>query len=63
MVPGHAAPKDTPMSRKHFNALAKAIATIENMVDRGNVAHLIAAVCADANPNFDKRRFLAACGL
>jgi len=51
------------MSRKHFNALAKAISTIANIPDRGRVADLIAAVCADANPNFDRRRFLAACGL
>lgn len=51
------------MSRKDFNALARAISQITNMVDRGRVADLIADTCAASNPRFDRRRFLAACGL
>jgi len=50
------------MTRKHFIALAKAISQIANMVDRQNTAHLVADVCRQANPNFDRARFLAACG-
>lgn len=51
------------MTRKHFIALAKAIADISNMVDRQNAAHAVADICRSANPAFDRARFLAACGL
>jgi hypothetical protein len=50
------------MTRKHFIALAKAISQIANIVDRQNTAHAIADVCRAANPNFDRTRFLRACG-
>lgn len=61
------------MSRKHFEALAAAIAEQYSLaVDAGNtearqaVARLagsIARACANDNPRFDDKRFLAACGI
>jgi len=61
------------MSRKHFEALAAAIAeNYQLAVDAGNqdartaVARLagsIARACANDNPRFDDRRFLKACGI
>lgn len=51
------------MTRKHFQALAEAIATITNLEERKETARLIANVCQDANPQFGRARFLTACGL
>jgi len=61
------------MSRKHFEALAAAIAENYQLAkDAGDinarqaiarVAGSIATACANDNPRFDDRRFLAACGI
>jgi len=51
------------MTKKHFVAIAAAIAAIGNIVDRQDAAHAIADIAADANPRFDRARFLKARGL
>lgn len=56
------------MTRKHFVQLAKVIAGFADTIGLGQVGRTklasdIAAVCADANSQFDKRRFLTACGV
>jgi len=52
-----------PMSRKHFNAIAAAIAEIRNAAERKRVAELLATVCAAFNSQFDRARFFRACGV
>lgn len=49
------------MSRKHFEALAKAISNITNESERSVVTHLIGQVCADQNARFDWARWEDAC--
>ena len=51
------------MSRKHFIALAAAVAAIADSANRRNVAELLAAVCASANPRFNRQRFYNACNV
>ena len=51
------------MSRKHFIALARAVAAIADPVNRRQVAELLADVCAAANSRFDRQRFYSACGV
>ena len=51
------------MSKKHFVALAKKIACIEDSEVRKEVASAVADVCADCNDRFDRGRFLRACGV
>jgi hypothetical protein len=51
------------MSRKHFRAIAAAIATITDSAERQRVAKLLAAVCASLNPEFKRSVFLSACGV
>jgi hypothetical protein len=51
------------MSRKHFIALARAVAAIADPVNRRQVAELLAAVCAASNSRFDRQRFYTACGV
>lgn len=51
------------MSRKHFQALADAIKTIESAEERRRVAELVARVCASQNQHFSYSRFYAACGV
>lgn len=64
------------MTRKHFEALAEAIRYAQCFnpwpsdaereaaeVMRRTVANNVADVCAQANPRFDRARFLAACGI
>ena len=51
------------MSRKHFIALASAIAAIENKKARRAAAEKIAAACRQFNPRFNLDRFLRACGV
>jgi hypothetical protein len=53
------------MSKKHFIKLAAMVASLresygENIPASALVGELV-GVCADANPNFDARRFAAAC--
>jgi len=51
------------MSRKHFVAIAKAIKEISNADERRRTAELLASVCAASNQNFNRYRFLVACGV
>lgn len=51
------------MSKKHFRALADAIATIANKTERERVARLIADVCNGFNGRFDRGRFYRACNV
>jgi hypothetical protein len=61
------------MSKKHFEQLAAAIAeNLQLARDAGNAeaqsavirtAGSIARACCDANPRFDDRRFMRACGI
>lgn len=52
------------MTRKHFSAIAKAIASASiDAPARKAIARELAAICATTNPNFDRARFLAACGV
>ncbi len=51
------------MTKKHFIALAGAIREISNPQERERAAQAIANVCASQNSNFDRARFLSACGV
>jgi len=51
------------MSRKHFIALARAIALITDPAERARTAELVADVCKASNADFDRARFYAACGI
>jgi hypothetical protein len=51
------------MTRKHFVAIAAAIAEIRSAAERKRVAELLATVCAALNSRFDRGRFLRACGV
>jgi hypothetical protein len=51
------------MSRKHFVALAQAIASIENVVERERAAELIGLVCRGFNYNFNWSVWYNACGV
>lgn len=60
------------MTKKHFEALAAALKDASFMIPVGNRtadsqhiydAKAVAGVCARFNPNFDRARFLAACGV
>ena len=49
------------MTRKHFRALAEAIAQIKDDEDKENTANSIGQVCAEQNKLFDWSRWLKAC--
>jgi hypothetical protein len=51
------------MSKKHFRALAEAIASIANKAERARAAHLVADVCIGFNGRFDRGRFYRACAV
>ncbi len=51
------------MSRKHFRALAEAIAGIECPDERKRMALLIGNVCARCNGNFNWSMWYNACGV
>jgi hypothetical protein len=51
------------MTRKHFIAIADAVANIPDMETRKDIARRMATVCRDTNPQFDLRRFLIACNV
>ena len=55
------------MSRKHFIAIAAAILENREATDNTDVvdmmARAIADVCASTNPQFNRVRFLRACGV
>jgi hypothetical protein len=49
------------MTRKHFRAIAAAIAAIEDKDVRKDHALVMAKICAAANANFKTGLFLEAC--
>ncbi len=51
------------MSKKHFRALADAIASIADSTERERAARLVADVCIGFNGRFDRGRFYRACGV
>jgi hypothetical protein len=51
------------MSKKHFKALAEAIAQIADTEERERTASLVGRVCADCNDRFDWYRWRSACGV
>lgn len=58
------------MSRKHFEALAAALAALKGItptkaheIARRDCCIAVAAVCASTNNAFDRSRFLKACGV
>jgi hypothetical protein len=56
--------KDTgTMTKKHFIALARRIAAINDASARLHAAQAVADVAALDNPRFDRARFMAACGV
>lgn len=51
------------MTRKHFVIIARTVAKIRDMSDRINTAQDLANEFAHVNSNFDRVRFLTACGV
>ena len=51
------------MTRKHFTMIAAVIAEIEDKRERHNAAVRFAFVLPSYNPNFNRYRFLEACGV
>jgi hypothetical protein len=51
------------MTRKHFEAIAQAIAKIEDLDTRVMIAEAMARTCAQANPRFNQTKFFEACGV
>jgi len=49
------------MTRKHFKALAEAIAELGNAADRARMAELVGDVCASQNCHFDWTIWRKAC--
>lgn len=53
------------MQHRHFAAVARVIADMDYLSDahRWNVADDFANMLTQSNPNFDRDRFMSACGL
>ncbi len=51
------------MSRQHFEALAREIASIRDSAAREQAAYAVARAAATFNTEFNQRRFLSACGV
>jgi hypothetical protein len=49
------------MTRKHFNAIAAAIAALPDPRERKRIATVLIPICRDNNPAFRKDLFLDAC--
>ena len=50
------------MQRRHFELLARTVADLANPADRTRMAHHFADALRHTNANFDRARFLKACG-
>ena len=48
------------MSKVEFELFAKKIAKLATLKDRKLVAELVAEVCEERNPRFDRERFILA---
>lgn len=52
------------MTRKHYIAIAKIInGLMLTHVEKEPIAQQFADLCGEDNPNFDRQRFLVACGV
>lgn len=51
------------MTKKHFIHAAKLISCIPNMEEKIAAARVFYQVAESDNPNFDRERFLTACGI
>jgi len=51
------------MSRKHFITLAQKISEIQDVQARRIAAEAVADACAEHNNQFNRQRFLEACGV
>lgn len=51
------------MSKKHFKVLAEEISLIEDLDARWEAAHAVVRACVRLAPNFDREKFVEACGL
>lgn len=54
------------ITRKHFNAVAKVLEATDGVHDystKAFIAHSLADIFAQENPNFDRARFLKASGV
>lgn len=51
------------MTKKHFEALAAAIAAIDDERSRKDAAIAVMNACASFNSRFDRARFLIACNV
>ena len=53
------------MQRKHFELIAETVRDMPNAntTERRNIAQWFADKLASTNPNFDRARFLRACGV
>lgn len=51
------------MTKKHFEELARQIASLDNRQSRLDAARCVAVVAITVNPRFDAGRFYAACGV
>ncbi len=51
------------MTRKHFEKLAAAIATIRDDAKRAEFARIVGAVCQSCNDRFDWSRWDVACNI
>lgn len=51
------------MTRKDYEAIAKALNGLAFSADKGASSRAIADVMARDNPRFDRERFLKACGI
>lgn len=54
--------KPVTMERRHFEFIAETIRTIEDDEIRRHVARRFCAKLASTNANFDRERFMIACG-
>lgn len=54
---------ESQMSKKHFKVLAEEISLIEDLDARWEAAHAVVRACVRLAPNFDREKFVEACGL
>lgn len=51
------------MTKKDYNVIAEAIATIQYPLARRKAAYALAAALGAENPRFDAEKFVQACGV
>ena len=55
--------KSAELQHRHFSFIAAVIREIPVSQGRADVAERFAEACRGSNPRFDRRRFMAACGV